>query len=44
MIQAFIKRYRKQNFFVLLLTFIIACIQTISAVIHTISTDALIEQ
>ncbi|MBS4462040.1 ABC transporter ATP-binding protein [Aerococcaceae bacterium zg-B36] len=43
MMRVFIKRYRKQNICVLFLTFVMTLIQTISAVIHTISTDSLIQ-
>lgn len=43
MIKKFIKKYPIQNFIVLSLTFIMALIQTGSAVIHTFATDALIK-
>ena len=43
MIKNFIKKYRIQNFIILSLTFIMALIQTGSAVIHTFATDALIK-
>ena len=42
MLRAFIKKYRKKNSVILLLTFIMALIQTTSAVMHTFATDALI--